>query len=198
MDFFYFSLEFVKLNIENNFIFTFFCFFVFLLFYNALSMPGNLIFITSTGYFFGIYFGFILSILSLVLGSLFFFIFSKFFLKKIFPNIYLKYSNSVSHYISNSSVEYLIIFRIIPGTPLMLQNLCLSLLDIKKTTFVFTSLVGFSPIVFTAVFLGYQLNNIDNLKNISLADLFSKEFIVFIICIISFLIIKIFFKKNKN
>ena len=144
MDFFYIFLDFIKINIENNFIFTFLLFFVFLLFYNAFSIPGNLVFIASSGYFFGIYLGFILSISSLVLGSLFFFIFSKFFLKKIFPNIYLKYSNSVSHYISNSSTEYLIIFRIIPGTPLMIQNLCLSLLDIKKTTFILTSLVGIS------------------------------------------------------
>ena len=139
-----------------------------------------------------------MSILSLVLGSLVFFIFSKFFLKKLFPNIYLKYSNNVSNYISKSSIEYLIIFRMLPGLPLMMQNLCLSLLNIKKTTFFLTSLVGFSPIVFTTVFIGYQLNNLDNLKKLSLADLFSKEFIIFIIFIITFLIIKIIYKKHRN
>jgi len=198
MNFFYIFLDFIKLNIENNFILTFLLFFVFLLFYSAFSIPGNLIFIASTGYFFGIYFGFILSILGLVFGSLIFFIFSKYFFKKIFPNIYLKYSNNVSNYISKSSIEYLIIFRMIPGLPLILQNLCLSLLDIKKGAFILTSLVGFSPIVFTTVFIGYQFNNIDNLKKLSFSDLFSKEFIIFIILIITILIIKIIYKKNKN
>ena len=67
MNLFYIFLDFIKLNIENNFILTFLLFFVFLLFYSAFSIPGYLIFIASTGYFFGIYFGFILSILSLVL-----------------------------------------------------------------------------------------------------------------------------------
>ena len=128
MNLFYIFLDFIKLNIENNFILTFLLFFVFLLFYSAFSIPGSLIFIASTGYFFGIYFGFILSILSLVFGSLFFFIFSKFIFKKIFPNIYLKYFNKVNNYISKSTIEYLIIFRMIPGTPLMIQNLLLSFL----------------------------------------------------------------------
>ena len=198
MNFFYFFLDFIKLNIENNFILTYFLFFVFLLVYNTFSIPGSLVFVASTGYFFGIYFGFILSILSLVFGSLIFFIFAKFFFKNIFPNIYLKYSNNLSNYISKSSIEYLIIFRMIPGLPLMMQNLCLSLLDIKKATFVLTSLLGFSPIIFATVFIGYQFNNIDKLKKLSLSDLFSKEFIIFIIFIITFLIIKIIYKKNKN
>ena len=198
MNLFYIFLDFIKLSIENNYILTSLLFFLFLLFYSTFSIPGNLIFIASTGYFFGIYFGFILSILSLVFGCLIFFVFSKFFFKKIFPNIYLKYSDNVSNYISKYSTEYLIIFRMIPGTPLIVQNLCLSFLNIKKATFILTSLVGFSPIVFATVFIGYQLNNINNIKKLSLADFFSKEFIVFIIFIITILIIKIIYKKNKN
>ena len=198
MNLFYIFLDFIKLSIENNYILTSLLFFLFLLFYSTFSIPGNLIFIASTGYFFGIYFGFILSILSLVFGCLIFFVFSKFFFKKIFPNIYLKYSDNVSNYISKYSTEYLIIFRMIPGTPLIVQNLCLSFLNIKKATFILTSLVGFSPIVFATVFIGYQLNNINNIKKLSLADFFSKEFIVFIIIIITILIIKIIYKKNKN
>ena len=198
MSYFYVFLDCFKLNIENNFILTFLLFFVFFLFYNAFSIPGNLVFIGSAGYFFGIYFGFILSILSLVFGSLIFFIFSKYFFKKLFPHIYLKYSNNIDNYISKSSIEYLIIFRMIPGPPLILQNLCLSLLDIKKGAFILTSLVGFSPIVFTTVFIGYQFNNIDNLKKLSLADLFSKEFIIFTIFIITLLVIKIIYRKHKN
>ena len=198
MNFFYILLDFIKLNIENNLILTSVLFFVFLIFYNAFSLPGSLVFFASTGYFFGIYYGFTLSILSLVFGSLIFFIFSKFFFKKIFPNIYVKYSNKVNNYISKSTIEYLIIFRMIPGPPLMLQNLCLSLLDIKKITFILTSFVGFSPIVFATVFLGYQLNNIDKLKKLSLADLLTKEFVIFIIFIIIFLVIKIIYRKNKN
>ena len=198
MNFFYIFLDLIKLNIENNFIITFFLFFTFLVIYSSFSIPGNLVFIASTGYFFGIYFGYILSILSLVLGSLVFFIFSKFFFKRLFPNTYLKYSYNVTNYIAKSSAEYLIIFRLIPGTPLILQNLCLSLLDIKKATFILTSLIGFTPIVFITVFIGYQLNNLDNLKKLSLADLFSKEFIIFIIFIVVFLILKIIYKKHKN
>ena len=196
MDFLYLFLDFIKINLDSNFILTFFLFFIFLLFYNTLAIPGNLIFIASTGYFFGIYLGFFLSITSLVLGSLIFFIFSKFYLKKLFPKIYDRFSSKIDNYISNSSIEYLIIFRMIPGPPLLLQNLFLSILNIKKYIFIFSSFVGFTPIIFISVFVGFQLNNLEKIKTMSFNNIFSKEMIFVLIFFISLLVIRIFFKKK--
>ena len=51
-------LDYIKFNIEYNFMFTFFLFFTFMLFYNSFSLPGNIIFMASAGYFFGILLGF--------------------------------------------------------------------------------------------------------------------------------------------
>ena len=70
---FYVFLDFLNIYIDTNYNFSILIFFVFLLFYNTFSIPGNLIFVVSTGYFFGIYIGYIISILSIVLGSLIFF-----------------------------------------------------------------------------------------------------------------------------
>jgi len=196
MDFFYLFLDFIKINLDNNFILTFFLFFAFLLCYSAFAIPGNLIFAASTGYFFGIYIGFFLSISSLVLGSLIFFIFSKFYLMKLFPNIYNKFSSKIDYYISDSSIEYLIIFRMIPGPPLILQNLFLSMLNIKKIIFFLSTLIGFSPLIFISVFIGFQFNNLEKIKNLSINDIFSKEMIFFMIFLISLLIIRITFKKK--
>ena len=197
MDNLYIFLDFIKINIETNSIIMFFIFFIFLLFYNTFSLPGNLVFIVSTGYFFGVYLGFLISILSLVFGSLIFFIFSKLLLKKYFYIYYEKYSNKAKKYIGNSSVEYLIIFRMIPGPPLILQNFCLSILNIKKTKFIFTSLIGFSPLVFTAVMIGNQINNIEKLKKISLRNIFSLDFMIIIIFLTLILVIHIIYKRKK-
>ena len=194
---FYF-LDIIKYHIENNFLLIYFTYFVFLFLFNMFSLPGNLILIAGSGYFFGIYLGYLISVISLVFGSFVFFIISKFFLKKIFPKIYNNYSLKITKYISNSSVEYLIIFRMIPGPPLMLQNILLSMLNIKYSTFIFSSLIGFSPIIFITVFLGFHLNNIENLKALSFTDILSKEFFIFIIIIIFLLIIRIIYKKNKK
>ena len=124
MNEFFVFLDFLNIYIDTNYNFSILIFFVFLLVYNTFSIPGNLIFVVSAGYFFGIYIGYIISILSIVLGSLIFFTVSKLFLKKLFTNIYDKYSSKINKYISNSSIEYLILFRMIPGPPLMMQNVC--------------------------------------------------------------------------
>lgn len=195
MDILYFFLDYIKINVENNFIITFFIFFLFLLIYVTFAIPGNIVFVASTGYFFGIYFGFILSILSLVFGSLIFFIFISFILKYLFPKIYEKYSDKANNYISKSSLEYLIIFRMIPGPPLMFQNLIMSILDIPKLKFIVSTFLGFSPLTFVAVFVGHQIKGVQNIKNISLNSIFSFEFFIFISVIIIILIIRIFFKR---
>jgi uncharacterized membrane protein YdjX (TVP38/TMEM64 family) len=189
-------LDYIKINVEYNFILTFLIFFIFLIFYCSFSIPGNPIFITATGYFFGIYIGYFISIISLVLGSLIFFSFFNFFIRKIFTGFINKYVNNLNKYISNSSIEYLIIFRIIPGTPLFLQNLLLSFLKITKKKFILTSFIGFTPLVFLMVFIGNQLNDIDKLKNLSINDFFSFKFLIFIFFFIIFLLIRIFYKKK--
>jgi len=196
MDFFFIFLDFIKFNLDNNFILTFILFFVFLICYNTFAIPGNLVFTASTGYFFGIYLGFFLSISSLVLGSLIFFLFSQFYLKKFFPKLFYKFSGKIDNYISNSSIEYLIIFRMIPGPPLILQNLFLSILNIKKFIFILSSFIGFSPIVFISVFIGFQFNNLEKIKNLSINNIFSKEMFFVLIFLISIIIIRIIFKKK--
>ena len=54
---FYVFLDFLNTYINTNFNFSIFIFFIFLLVYNMFSIPGNLIFVASAGYFFGIYIG---------------------------------------------------------------------------------------------------------------------------------------------
>ena len=52
---FYVFLDFLNIYIDTNYNFSILIFFVFLLFYNTFSIPGNLIFVVSAGYFFGVY-----------------------------------------------------------------------------------------------------------------------------------------------
>ena len=191
-------LEYIDFYIDKNFFLTLISFFSFLLIYFTFGIPGGLVFIAATGYFFGIYIGFIACILALTIGSVFFLIFTRFFFKAMFPNFFLKISSKVNNYISNSSFEYLIIFRMIPGPPLLLQNFCLSLTNIGIFKFFFATFIGFSPIIFITVFVGHQLSNIENAKNISLDIILTKEFLIFSLLIIMFLGIRIYFKKNTN
>jgi len=194
---FFVFLDLLNIYIKSNFNFSIIIFFIFLLAYNTFSIPGNLVFVVSAGYFFGVYIGYIICILSTVLGSFIFFTVSKLFLKKYLFNLYNKYSLKINKYISNSSIEYLILFRMIPATPLMIQNICLSILKINTFKFILASFIGFSPIIFIAVYIGAQIKSIELIKNITINNILSRNFLIFIGLIIFFLSLRIFF-KNKN
>ena len=194
---FYAFLDFLNTYINTNFNFSIFIFFIFLLVYNMFSIPGNLIFVASAGYFFGIYIGNIISILSIVFGSFIFFTASKLLLKKIFINFYNKYSLKINRYISNSSIEYLIMFRMIPGPPLMIQNVCLSILKIHSFKFILTSFIGFSPIIFIAVYYGSKIKSYESIKNITMNSIISRDVLIFIALVIFFLSLRIVFKKKN-
>ena len=197
MNEFFVFLDFLNIYINANFNLSIIIFFIFLLVYNTLSIPGNLIFFVSAGYFFGIYIAYIISILSIVLGSLIFFTVSKLFLKKLFTNIYDKYSTKINKYISNSSIEYLILFRMMPGPPLMMQNMCLSIVKISSIKFILTSFIGFSPIIFVAVYFGSKIKSFESIKNITMNSLLSRDFLIFVSLMIFFLSLRIIFKKKN-
>ena len=184
--------------IELNFYYSLLFYSVFIFFYSTLSLPGLLIFIVFAGYVFGLIWGFLICIISATLGSFFFFLISKYILSKFFSKIYSKYANKIDLYIKNSKLEYLIIFRIIPGSPLILQNFLLSTLKISKYKFILSTLIGFSPIMFFSVYLGNKIKNLKIIANISSSDIFTWDLIFTILVFTIILIIMIFLKKKSN
>ena len=196
MDIFLKNLDFITYYVDNNFLLSAFLFFIFLVIYNSFSLPGNLFFFLSSGFFFNLYIGFLINILSIVIGSLIFFIFSKLFFKFFLSKFYNKYSNKITKIIKNSSYEYLILLRLISLFPLMVQNLCLSILNISKTKFIITTFIGFIPIMFLAAFIGNEISNFVELKNFKIKDLFSSNFLFIFLLLISIIILRIFFKKK--
>ena len=148
-----------------------------------------------SGYLFGIYYGYIISILSITFGSLVFFILSKIFFKYFFIKYYEKYAQNINKYISNSTLEYLIIFRLVPALPLMAQNMILSLLDITIFKFLLASFIGFTPIQLTAVIIGNKIKNIQLIKEISGQDIFTLDIVLVISVFILLLILRIKLRK---
>ena len=66
---------------------------------------------------FGIFWSNLICIISITFGSLCFFIISKYILSKLFKKYYEKYISKINDFLKNSTLQYLIIFRMIPGTP---------------------------------------------------------------------------------
>ena len=143
MDTYLLFFENINKFIEINFFYSLLFFSLYIFFYSAFSLPGLIVFIVFVGYSLGVFWGFLISIIFSTLGSFCFFIISKHILNKFFFKIFSKYTNKIDFYIKKSTFEYLVIFRIIPGPPLMLQNFFFSTLKISNYKFIFSTLIGF-------------------------------------------------------
>ena len=187
----------INLNefVSTYYIFSFCIFFIISTLYFTFSLPGGIIILLSSGFFFGFIGGFFLNIISICFGSLIFIIFSKTLIKGLFEKYYVLFSDKLSTYIKSSSYEYLILIRLIIGPPLLFQNICISLLNISKTKILITSFIGFTPLMLLFSYLGSHVSNIIELKAFTIADIFSSEIIIIFVLIISILFFRIFIKK---
>ena len=187
----------INLNefVSTHYIFSFCVFFIISTLYFTFSLPGGIIILLSSGFFFGFIGGFFLNIISICLGSLIFIIFSKTLIKGLFEKYYVKFSDKLYTYIKSSSYEYLILIRLIIGPPLLFQNICISLLNISKTKILITSFIGFAPLMLLFSYLGSHVSNIIELKAFTIADIFTSKIIIIFVLIISILFFRIFIKK---
>ena len=182
------------LLIKNNLELSLILYFLFSFLFFTFSLPGSLIIILASSFFFGFITGFIINITTIVLGSLCFFLFFKNIFKKYFNKQIEKFSDKLNKIIKKSSFEYLVLLRLIFGVPLFVQNLFLSTLNISKTKFIISSFIGFTPYFLLFSFIGNQFSNLIEVKEFQLSNILSFELILIFLILIIFLLIRIFFK----
>ncbi len=183
-----------ELIIDNNFTISLIIYFIFSILFFTFSLPGSVIIILASSFFFGFFVGYLINIISVTLGSLLFFLFFKVIYKKYANKKLEKFSNKLNKIIKKSSLEYLILLRLIFGVPLFIQNLFLSTLEISKKKFILSSFVGFSPYMLIFSFVGNQFSTFIDIKTFNLGDILSLEFISIFLIIIFFLLLRIFLK----
>ena len=198
IDYIQIILNYIQILVFDNYLLALITYFIFCLLFFFLSLPGGIIVTLSSGFFFGFYIGFLINIISITIGSLFFIILSKYFFVNYFNNYLLKYTDKLNKIIKKSSYEYLILIRLIFGIPLFVQNLFISTLEISKFKFIVSSLIGFSPYFLIFSFVGDKISNLLEIKSLSIKNIFSIEIIVILIILVLILIFRIFYKINSN
>ena len=181
--------------IELHFYLSFIIYFLISLIFFTFSLPGGVMISVSSGFFFGVIFGFFINVFSASFGSLIFIILSKSILKKLFQKYYIKYSEKLSSFIKKSSFEYLILIRLLFGTPLIFQNICISILNVSNFKIFISSIIGFTPYMLLFSYIGSYASNIFELKDFNVSEIFSLEIILILLILIFLIIIKILIKK---
>ena len=182
------------LLIKNNLELSLILYFLFSFLFFTFSLPGSLIIILASSFFFGFITGFIINITTIILGSLCFFLFFKNIFKKYFNKQIEKFNDKLNKIIKKSSFEYLVLLRLILGVPLFVQNLFLSTLNISKTKFIISSFIGFTPYFLLFSFIGNQFSDLIEVKEFQLSNILSFELILIFLLLIFFLLLRIFFK----
>jgi uncharacterized membrane protein YdjX (TVP38/TMEM64 family) len=182
--------------INTHYFISYIIYFLFSIVFFTFSLPGGLIILLGSGFFFGFLSGFIINITSISLGSLIFINFSNTVFKKLFNRLYIKYSKKISGFISSSSYEYLILIRLIIGPPLIFQNLCISLLNISKIKILISSIIGFSPLMFIYSYSGNHISNIIELREFTLSKLISFEILLLLFFLTILTLLRIFLKRK--
>ena len=182
------------LLIKNNLELSLILYFLFSFLFFTFSLPGSLIIILASSFFFGFITGFIINITTIVLGSLCFFLFFKNLFKKYFNKQIEKFSDKLNKIIKKSSFEYLVLLRLVIGVPLFVQNLFLSTLNISKTKFIISSFIGFTPYFLLFSFIGNQFSDLIEVKEFQLSNILSFELILIFLLLIIFLLLRIFLK----
>ena len=185
------------LLIKNNLELSLILYFLFSFLFFTFSLPGSLIIILASSFFFGFITGFIINITTIVLGSLCFFLFFKNIFKKYFNKQIEKFSDKLNKIIKKSSFEYLVLLRLVIGVPLFVQNLFLSTLNISKSKFLISSFIGFTPYFLLFSFIGNQFSDLIEVKEFQLSNILSFELILIFLILIILLLIRIYLNLNK-
>ena len=152
----------------------------------------------ASGFLFGAYLGTIITIIIFSFGSTLIYIFANFFLKDLIREKFLNKFKNLEKKFKKKELTYMIIFRIIGGIPLQIQNLIPCMFSVSVKNFFFGSILGMAPQSFIIVSLGSGLENQiqKNMEAPSLIELITSFEIYAPILAFLFLLILIFIIKN--
>jgi len=119
----------------------------------AISIPGATILTIAGGFLFGIIGGSLLVILSATIGALVTFVAVRTALADILRQKVGKRVQKMEKSFRNNAVSYMLFLRLVPVFPFWLINIAAGALDVRFSTYTWTTLVGIVPgsVVYVAV-----------------------------------------------
>ena len=157
------------------------------------------------GFLFGKWYGAILVISSLTIGSSILYIIAQFFFKKLIKKIFSKKFSFLEKKFRNQELLIMIVYRMIFAVPYAIQNILPALFNIKLKNYFVGTLIGITPSIFIMASLGSGLENIIRLSSNMpsfVTIITSKDIYIPILGFISLLIFTFFlrskFNLNKN
>ena len=199
------SYEFIKNNLDqlnsakkSNFFLISIIFLIFTIIWVLLLGFGSPIFLLG-GFIFGKWFGTVLVILGLSVGSTLLYILANYFFKDIIKEKFSKKFITLNKKFEKNEFLYFLIYRFIGGIPFGISNILPTLFNIKIKNFFFGSLIGMAPQLFIGTSIGAGIEKILELNQdppTLIEIVTTNEIYIPIICLFIILIFT-YFLRNK-
>jgi uncharacterized membrane protein YdjX (TVP38/TMEM64 family) len=172
-----------------------------ILWISVLQGFGSIL-VLAAGFLFGAYFGTVIVVITLALGSSLTYIIANYFFKDLIKEKFTNKFKFLEEKIKSNEFFVIFLLRIIGGIPIQIQNVLPVLFNVKLKNF-FLASIGFVPQVFVFSFLGAGLENQikENseppsfLELITSFEIYGPIIAFFFLLVFAFLLRKIFYKN---
>lgn len=126
----------------------------------AVVVPGLIFMTLAGGFLFGLWWGTLYTEIGATLGAMLIFLAAKTALQEF---LYKRAGGKLQKFklsFQNNAWSYLLFLRLVPLFPFWLVNIAPAFLEIKTTTFFFTTLLGILPGIFVYIWLGSGIGEI--------------------------------------
>lgn len=200
-----FTLENLKMNrdimlnyVNNNFIKSILLFAVVYILTVSLSIPGAAILSLSGGLLFSVKYGFLVVLLSAVIGSLINLIASRFLFRDFIKSKFKTRMDKINKDLEEHGTNYLLTLRLIPIFPFFLINLAVGVSDISLRKFLLTSFFGMAPGTLAYVYAGSNLATVNDLNDIIAPEVLAGFIILGLFALIPSIYKKVKLKDQKT
>jgi len=151
-----------------------------------------------SGFYFGLASGLIICIIGEVIGALIVFLYGRYLFKEYFLNLFGTKFDKFKEGFNKNSINYLLLIRVIGGTPFGVQNLLPAILDMRFKDYFIATIFGVIPWAYILVSIGNGIQDIVDAGSFS-SDAFLKlEYMMPIFILILIIVSPIIYKYVKK
>ena len=151
-----------------------------------------------TGFYFGLYIGLTIAIIGETLGAIIVFLYGRYLFKEYFLNLFGTKFDKFKEGFNKNSINYLLLIRVIGGTPFGVQNLLPAILDMRFKDYFIATIFGVIPWAYILVSIGNGIQDIVDAGSFS-SDAFLKlEYMMPIFILILIIVSPIIYKYIKK
>ncbi len=181
---------FLKDSVENNYPHAVLVFIALFILVVSITLPivGPLTLLG--GYLFGLFPGFIYSLIGSTLGSMGSFLLIRYVLGSIMRDRYKDQLATFQEKMQKHGYSYLLMLQLLSVVPFVVINTLAALTDVRLSTVFITTLIGTAPLIFIYAWAGRQLGTISSMK-----DIVSPQLLLILVILAAMSLLPIIFKK---